>query len=92
MSKTVRQVPTATFICDWCAAKVVMELDSIKYERSQYVSGEDEAPPGWVMASSPGKYKSDSIPNLYFDSLDHFNEWKADAVQQYSDRIVRILK
>ena len=90
MSKTVSTILRATFTCDLCGLRTSMELDSIKYEKSQYISGEDQAPPGWVMASSPSKYKSDSIPNLYFDSMDHFQQWKENAVKEYGEKIVVI--
>lgn len=91
MSRSVSTIHRATFTCDYCGEKAVIELDSIKYERSQYVSGEDEVPAGWVMASSGlNPRKSDSIPDVYFDSEEHFTLWKARKLDEIEARMVRL--
>jgi len=88
MARSVSTVHRATYKCDWCDATAVIELDPIKYDRSQYISGSDEAPDGWVMASSGRPNKSDSIPDLYFDTEDHFRLWKEQATREFAAKVV----
>lgn len=90
MTKSVSTVHRATFVCDWCKATVQIELDPIKYEQAQYVTGYDELPSGWVQGRSrKGRTNtSDSIPDIYFDTVECFLQWKERATKEFADGVV----
>ena len=90
MTKSVSTVHRATFACDLCGASVAIELNPSEYETAMFVTGHDELPAGWVQGRSrAGRARmSDSIPDIYFDSVEHFNLWKERATQEFADSVV----
>jgi hypothetical protein len=90
MTRSVSTVHRATFTCDWCGAMVQIELDPVEYEQAMYVTGHDEVPEGWVKGrSSSGRPRtSDDIPDIYFDSVEHFNLWKERRVKEFAEGVV----
>jgi hypothetical protein len=88
MGMSVSTIHRATYTCDFCGAIERIELNEAKYDMSQYVAGHDEVPKGWVMASSGNPKKSDSIPDRYFDSVEHFEAWREKTLAELRSRMV----
>jgi len=92
MPRSSSHVYRITWKCDWCGNITTNEADAIQMERTELFKDSLPVPHGWLMASSDKlERRSPNIPDLYFDSVAHFQLWKDRRIGEISSQI-RILK
>lgn len=82
MSRSLAHIYRVTYTCDLCGLTKSLEVSAIEEEQYSLVTGRLPLPEGWIQASSDNTKKSPDVPDIFFDKMEHFQEWKDHKIEQ----------